>query len=346
MVRSAAKETRQKPRREYAWSSLISPRGPDSSLQPRARLALAGRYVWDDLALDPLAEPYEGSERMGWGVSHPYREYGIRAAGNVESPTGSLAQRAADLEVHHVCLFLSLLFRTAIEPRQAGASIVWGTQDDLPKLFGQPVTNGAEGEYSSPAEAYEQTATKVPDVESDGKFRMPWDAPALWRGLQTLDEATQTSAWNALGAYASAWKLKSNHPSLSLVSLVTAVEAIVDSAELQRCSKCGSVKGLASAYRRTIARHTSTSEAALKSFTDVMYGRRSSTLHAGVLFGGEHESLMGWGGGWVPSASMEFAWGEWPGLEKLTAATLTTWLREKVFAADPAAFFEIKERYG
>jgi hypothetical protein len=344
IVRSAAKEARDKPRRPYSWSSVIAPRGPDSALEPRARLALAGRYEWDGLVIEPLATAYEGSERAGWGVFHPYRERGIRAAGEIEASTGTLAQRAADLEVRHVCLLLSLFFRTAIEPRQQAASIVWGTPDDLTNLYGMPDVDDDEGIYSDAGEAFVQTAAEVPDVESDGKFRMPLDAPVLWRGIRVLDDASRTRLWNALGAYTTAWRLKEPHPSLSLVSLVTAIEAIVDPNELKRCPKCDSVEGLGKAYRRTIARYTGTAEETLKSFTDVMYGRRSSTLHSGVLFGGEDESMVGWGGSWAPRTALQFAWGEWPVLEKLTAAALMTRLREDVFAANSAKIKEITER--
>jgi hypothetical protein len=311
--------------------SILSPRGPDSALEPRARLALGGRYVWDDLLLEPLATPYEGEERVGWGIGHPYVEHGIRVSGTLTAPTGVLAQRSADTAVRHVSLFLSLIFRTAIEPRQQVASIVWGSPDDLLRLYPRPDVIAEDGSYVNADEAFKQPAADIPAEESDQKFRVPSDAARLWRGMGKLPSEAQSQVWNALGAYATSFKLKPKLPSLSLVSLVTAVEALLE--ELERCSACGSYKGIGAAYRAVIVTYTGVTEARLKRFTDIVYDRRSSALHEGVVFGGEDESLVGSVGGWALSSSWQFALGDWPALEGLTAATLIMWLREQVARA-------------
>jgi hypothetical protein len=310
IVRGAAKDTREKPLRPYSWASILSPRGPDSAVEPRARLALGGRYAWDDLLLEPLEKPYEGEERLAWGVARPYLEHGFRVSGTLEAPTGFVAQRLADSAVRRVSLFLSLIFRTAIEPRQQAASIVWGTPDDLLSLYPKPDVVTADGRYAPMDEAFQQPAAERPAEESDQKFRMPSDAADLWHGIQRLEAATQARVWNALGAYATAYKLKSQQPSLSLVSLVTAVEALIDAHELERCPACGSYRGVGTAYRAMIVRYTGVPEERLKRFTDIVYERRSFAVHEGVVFGGEDESLLGSASSWALSSTWEFALGD------------------------------------
>lgn len=334
IVRGAAKEAREKPLRRYWWTSVLAPRGPDSALEPRARLALAGRYEWGDLSLEPLTAPYEGTQPVGWGGFRPYVEHGSRVSGRLEAPMTAIAQRAAEGEVRRVSLLLSLIFRTAIEPRQQVASVVWGTRDDLVRLYPPPDVEAAWGGYVSADEAFAQRAAELPDEESDKRFRMPRDAPHLWRGIQALNAPTRDRAWNALAAYATAWKLKAEHPSLSLVSLVTAIEALIDAAELQRCVKCDGLRGIGAAYRKKIVRYTGVAEDQLKKFTDMTYDRRSGTLHRGVLFGGEDEPLVAFGSIWTVSASWAFVLREWPLLETLTAWTLQSWLREQVAGAE------------
>jgi len=237
-----------------------------------------------------------------------------------------------------VCNFLSVLFRCAIQPVDTAPALIEGPRQNLDVFYARHVRRKA-GTYVGEVEAYRQNyGPDVPNAEPHD-LKLPRDARQLWRAASALLSAgDQERFWNAASAYNTAWKLYEEFPSLSFVSLVTAVEALIEPTQLRRCPECHGQRGVGRAFRETISTYSGMPETDLKKFTDAAYGYRSNTVHAGVLHGGD--GLVGPTrfGEWGADPNALFAQQDWGGLEELAASTLVTWLRRRAKgAAEPTS---------
>ncbi len=327
-IQLAEAEARSGATHEYRWGMALGPSGNDENLEERARHCFGGVYEWPGVTLAAVAVPYEGDARISDHVSRPFRVHRAWGSGSVTAPSWELAQRLADRTALRVALFLTLLVRTNIEPAQSAASIVQGDASDLDRLFPQNL-HSAPGPYVPVDEAFAQSYGPSAPPDAPYIFKLPADAGELWHCADSLEAKEADAFWSALASYRTAWQLRHEFPSFGFVALVTAGESLIDGSTLAKCEACEQPRGLGRAFGELVSLHTGVPVAELKKFTNAAYDRRSRTVHAGALHGGELSSPVGRASGWAPDPAAQFEYREWPALEALVACTLLTWLRVK-----------------
>ncbi|WP_410605016.1 hypothetical protein [Amycolatopsis sp. lyj-90] len=252
------------PAKTLPWSAIIGP-DPENSTYTSPKIAEPARLAEIDLlpSTDRLLE---------WVQVYPKvhdRELSVtwpaRAFGHVTGTDHRKARRDAALKVRRICSLLSVISRDCWIVRQG------------PEV----------GEYAS------EMRFPVTDPEimrSDSNLGPFGESPRLevpeWlsESINRLDEDVKLS--DALTAFHEALLLQKRHPSIALVALVTAIEAIgsrtVSLTSCKTCEHCTEEFGYARRFRKTLARVLHKKEI---SHIGDAYNYRSRTAHDGTLFG-------------------------------------------------------------
>lgn len=182
---------------------------------------------------------------------------------------------------------------------------------------------------------------KTPQEEEADETPMAHDVvePLTWfeEGLTRL--RTDVSVRDAAGMYHEGLRLQHNHPTLSMVAMVSAVETIAEVmfGPAERCASCGAHKGMAKRFRDALKTMMSKSE--VRDLQKLYDRHRSPSVHAGALHGNERTAsrVLGFDIFKTPDSRWEFTIALWQ-LAKATRKLLITHLGGDPAIADLPSF--------
>jgi hypothetical protein len=293
---------------EFEWTALL---GPPAVRISGAEPAIDGEAMIGPFhvasAEQPMREmlpPHTPSlHSAGQGISWP-----ILVEGRHEGYNWPAAAKKAAFELHRLAALLSLALGDCLVVRDGPAPHDWGVRQVPEQIWWQKETDGVEPD-DPPTQPRNLTA--VPD----------W-LPGAWTVMQNRPKLGY-----ALDVYHEGLRAQLEHPSLALVAFVASVEAISNMLFItERCSECGSHKGVAARFRATLrlVADEATAEQLGKA-----YSPRSRTVHQGRLHGAE--TTQGAHGFSWNDPAREFEWGLWA-MRKASGDLLRLALRDEFSA--------------
>lgn len=271
---------------DHPWSAVV---GYASERISGGEKRLAAEAIIGSMRLvsteTVLIEPDTSSQisLSSWAIhaSTPIRVYGTSRGYSWDAASPRAAR-----DLHTLCGLLSVAWNSPIVVREGAAPLDWGDRH-VPRHPPWYQSLDDSGDEGRPADG---EAVTLP----------PW-----------LDEAwarTQSAAYlvAALDAFLEGAHSAHRHPSLAAVAFTASVETIASRLyRLQHCTACGASRGIGRAFKAALRNVVDEAEA---SVLDSVYSKRSKTVHAGVLHGGETRPGVISASIWSADPSRDFRW--------------------------------------
>ncbi|WP_406409859.1 hypothetical protein OG923_14250 [Streptomyces halstedii] len=122
--------------------------------------------------------------------------------------------------------------------------------------------------------------TDPPEISQVKTVEVPSWVNAAWKKLNTHKKLE-----SAISMYMEGLRMEIDHPSMALVSFVSAIEVVsLMVFHPNRCSECGNYMEISRRFRATLALVAGDTTA---EYLRPAYDSRSRTVHRGALYGGE-----------------------------------------------------------
>jgi hypothetical protein len=216
-----------------------------------------------EAAVNPYTEYFDNPHNPSLGGASIYSSYPLVVHGETPGYNWDAVKRRVSLELNTICALFTLEFGSAWLVRRA---MQYGRNQSGPlPTMGYGVSDGPHVQ---------------PVLGSTREVRIP-----AWMNDAKAKVDTNDVLYRALHAHRQGMLLMDEHPSLALVSFVSAIEEVGSTlVDLTTCECCGMMKGAGKRFRQALKTVYSNREAA--PFNEI-YDLRSRTVHSGVLHGDE-----------------------------------------------------------
>lgn len=195
--------------------------------------------------------------------------------------------------------------------------------DEMNQQWGQPcylfpTTGKSNGSLSSVESFNEVNKTPIKDYHTkirdafyvgskNNEITFPSDIDVLFDKYFNLSEEAKLKYYNSCCLYNQALELKNSHASLSLIALVTSIEALTDKIDDQPCEECNAPPSVevckcglprhrvSSNFKNFVSIYGDPSEE-MRTFANKLYRMRSVIAHGGLLRADQNDSGFHGGG--------------------------------------------------
>ncbi|WP_333769824.1 hypothetical protein [Streptomyces sp. IBSBF 2435] len=258
----------------------------------------------DNSLLESRATPQRTLHAWKSAMTFPIVVHGSSTAHDWES---AQFKAAADLSL--LTGLLSLAWDTHISVRESAAPLQWGVRQ-VPKRI--------------PWTAEESLQAETDDKCDTENVETPTWLEGAWTRMSTRKKIR-----DALSIYMEGLELEDQHPSLALVSFVSAIEAIsLILFKEEKCENCKNQMRIASRFRATVRLVADDSIAA--ELSRRAYSVRSLTVHTGRLHGSEASPGLHAFRILKPIPGLDFQFRIVTGMRRVAKDLLIWVLREKI----------------